>query len=35
MKLIDGKVIAEQVKAEIAEEVKGMIAAGKKDLIWL
>ena len=30
MKLIDGKVIAEQVKAEIAEEVKGMIAAGKK-----
>ena len=30
MKLIDGKVIAEQVKAEIAEEVKEMIAAGKK-----
>ena len=30
MKLIDGKVIAEQVKTEIAEEVKEMIAAGKK-----
>ena len=30
MILIDGKVIAEQVKAEIAGEVKEMIAAGKK-----
>ena len=30
MILIDGKVIAEQVKAEIAGEVKQMIAAGKK-----
>ena len=30
MKLIDGKIIAEQVKAEIAQEVNEMIAAGKK-----
>lgn len=30
MKLIDGKVIAEQIKAEIAEEVKNLLAAGKK-----
>ena len=28
--LIDGKIISEQVKAEIAEEVKLMMAAGKK-----
>jgi len=28
--LIDGKIISEQVKAEIAEEVKSMMAAGKK-----
>lgn len=30
MKLIDGKLIAEQIKAEIAEEVKNLLAAGKK-----
>ena len=30
MKLIDGKIIAEQVKAEIAQGVNEMIAAGKK-----
>ncbi len=29
-RLIDGKAIADQVKAEIAEEVKQMVAAGKK-----
>ena len=28
--LIDGKAIADQVKAEIAEEVKHMLAEGKK-----
>ena len=28
--IIDGKAISEQVKAEIAEEVKGMVAAGKR-----
>jgi methylenetetrahydrofolate dehydrogenase (NADP+) / methenyltetrahydrofolate cyclohydrolase len=28
--LIDGKIISEQVKAEIAEEVKSMMTAGKK-----
>ena len=30
MQLIDGKFIADQVKSEIAEEVKSMMAAGKK-----
>lgn len=30
MKLIDGKLIAEQIKAEIAEEVKNLLAAGNK-----
>lgn len=30
MKLIDGKIISEQIKAEIAEEVKNLLAAGKK-----
>jgi len=29
-KIIDGKAISEQVKAEIAEEVKAMVAAGKR-----
>ncbi|HRG04364.1 MAG TPA: tetrahydrofolate dehydrogenase/cyclohydrolase catalytic domain-containing protein, partial [Paludibacteraceae bacterium] len=28
--LIDGKLISQQIKAEIAEEVKAMIAAGKR-----
>ncbi|MDR0798704.1 MAG: bifunctional 5,10-methylene-tetrahydrofolate dehydrogenase/5,10-methylene-tetrahydrofolate cyclohydrolase, partial [Dysgonamonadaceae bacterium] len=30
MKLIDGKAIAAQVKAEIAEEVKQIVASGGK-----
>jgi methylenetetrahydrofolate dehydrogenase (NADP+)/methenyltetrahydrofolate cyclohydrolase len=30
MQLIDGKAIADQVKSEIAEEVKNMVAAGKR-----
>ena len=29
-KLIDGKAISEQVKTEIAEEVKQMLASGKR-----
>ena len=29
-KIIDGKAISDQVKAEIAEEVKAMVAAGKR-----
>ncbi len=29
-KLIDGKMISQQIKAEIAEEVKAMVAAGKR-----
>lgn len=30
MKLIDGKLISQQIKAEIAEEVKAMVAIGKR-----
>jgi len=30
MKIIDGKAISEQVKAEIAEEVKAIVASGKR-----
>ena len=30
MNIIDGKLISQQIKAEIAEEVKAMLAAGKR-----
>ena len=35
MQLIDGKATAAAIKAEIAEEVKEIVAKGGKQPIWL
>ena len=35
MQLIDGKSIAAQIKQEIADEVKEIVAAGGKRPTWL